>query len=326
MHNILVTGGAGYIGSHTVSALLKNPHYRVIVLDDLRTGFVDNIPRENFVHGSIHDIELVSTLLHKENITSVLHFAASTVITASIQSPLDYYHNNVTGTLNLLQACQRHPIDHFIFSSSAAVYGEPVERYLNEDHPTQPDNPYAQSKLMGEQILKDAAKALGFRYAILRYFNVAGASLDGHLGQRTAQATHLIKNAVQTACGKQPYLFVFGNDYPTPDGTCVRDYIHVADLADAHVCALSYLKAQGESITLNCGYGKGFSVHEVIQTLEMITERPLPVRYAPRRAGDLMSVVADNTRIKKILHWKPHYNDLSFIIKTALQFEQRALT
>jgi UDP-glucose 4-epimerase len=321
MRNIVVTGGAGYIGSHVVKALLADPKNHVVVIDNLSTGFVENVGAATFIQGDIQNTQLLATIFAKEKINVVMHFAASTVLSESIQFPLRYYQNNVLGTLSLLQVCQDHPIEHFILSSSAAVYGATEVEHIHEDHPTLPLNPYAASKLMSEQIVTDVAQSLGFTYAILRYFNVAGADPDGKLGQRTPQATHLIKNAVQTACGLHSALPIYGNDYATPDGTCIRDYIHVNDLASAHLKALDYLTASGRSVTLNCGYGHGFSVIEVIKAIEQLTGRSLPIKQAPRRQGDLAQVIADNTRIKSILDWQPQFNDLAFIVKTALDFE-----
>ncbi len=321
---ILVTGGAGFIGSHIVKALVeKHPTARIVVLDDLSTGFADSLPSEVMLtKGNILDTFLVDQLIQNEKITTIIHLAAKTVIPESIARPQDYYQTNTMGTLNLLFACAKHGVKHFVYSSTAAVYGIQDDKITEQDE-TAPCNPYGRSKLMSEQMLKDIAKQYPMNFIILRYFNVAGAALDGTIGQRTPQATHLVKVAVQTACGLKPSLSIFGNDYPTPDGTCIRDFIHVSDLATAHCDALRYLENDGESITLNCGYGHGFSVMEVVKALEKITQQTLPITIAPAREGDLACVIADNTKIKEVLNWKPQFDDIEVIVKSAYEWEKK---
>ncbi|MBS0290092.1 MAG: UDP-glucose 4-epimerase GalE [Proteobacteria bacterium] len=325
VNSVLVTGGAGYIGSHVVSALLDAQVTNLVVLDNLSTGFKESLTKDiNFVLGDIQDFCLLSKLLAKERIDTVIHLAAKTVIPESITFPQRYYQNNTFGTLNLLQACVENKVKNFIYSSTAAVYGK-AEHNIAETCSTKPINPYGHSKLMAEQMLIDTAKSYPLNYVILRYFNVAGADPSTKMGQRTLNATHLIKAAVQTACKIVPYLAIFGTDYPTPDGTCIRDYIHVSDLANAHLSAMQYLNEEKGSAILNCGYGRGYSVKQVIKTLEKITNESLPVLIAPARAGDLPQVVAQNTKIKSLLKWAPQFDDIEFIIRTALAFEQKML-
>lgn len=319
--HVLVTGGAGYIGSHVVKSLTEQGA-KVTILDNLSTGFKENILAGQFIQGDIGDQELISRILREEKIETVMHFAALTVIPESIQQPLKYYENNVMGTLNLLKACVAQGVQNFIFSSTAAVYAVSDCSQINEQSPTLPSTPYGYSKLISEQMIKDVAASHSLRYAILRYFNVAGACPSGKIGQRTKNATHLIKVAVETACGLHCALPIYGEDYPTPDGTCIRDFIHVSDLADAHIKAAHYLKKEGKSLILNCGYGKGFSVKEVIDALEKVNQQPLPVQITQAREGDLPRVVADNQLIQRLLEWRPQYDDLHFIIKTALEFEK----
>lgn len=325
LSNILVTGGAGYIGSHVVKALREAKAHRLVVLDNLSTGFADSLPKDvEFVHGDIRDQTLVSNILKTNQIQAVIHLAAVTIIPESIQNPLKYYQHNTVGTLQLLEACLHNQVDSFIYSSTAAVYGKQEDTLkITEASPTLPSNPYGHSKLMSEQIIKDMAYSSKLKYIILRYFNVAGADPLGEIGQRTLHATHLIKVAVQTACGLQKSLAVFGTDYPTADGTCIRDFIHVSDLAMAHVKALDYLQTGGSSTTLNCGYGRGYSVKEVIKAVETISQKTLPILASPPREGDLSHVVADNAKIKSLLKWQPQYDDLAFIVKTAYEWEKR---
>lgn len=318
--SILITGGAGYVGSHVANAL-KATSRRFIVVDNLSTGYLENIPNVPFVQADIHDKERLANIIRTEKITAIMHFAASTIISDSIQHPLDYYQNNTVGTLNLLEVSTREKIKHFIFSSTAAVYG-PSTQNIPENASLVPTNPYGYSKVMSEQMIKDVAKTGALQFVILRYFNVAGASMDGKIGQRTKNATHLLKVAVETACGLRKTLPIYGNDYSTPDGTCIRDFIHVDDLASAHIQALHYLENQGESVTLNCGYGKGYSVQEVITALETICQQSLPIVIQERREGDIAHVVADNTLIKKTLNWHPQYNDIHLIVKSAYEWEQ----
>jgi UDP-glucose 4-epimerase len=319
---VLITGGAGYIGSHLVHALQETSGSPLVILDNLATGFAEAVPASaRLIVGDIKDTALLDNLMANEAIETVIHLAASTVIPESLHNPGKYYDNNTFGTLNLLQACAKHHVKYFIFSSTAAVYA-PSNQKLKEESPTLPQNPYGHSKLMAEQMIKDFAKAHELRYIILRYFNVAGASLDGLNGQRHAKASHLIKTAVQTACGLLPNLPIFGTDYPTLDGTCIRDFIHVSDLANAHIQALHYLQRSGESLTLNCGYGHGYSVKEVIATLEKILGKTLPVTLAPRRAGDLPEVIAETSAIEQI-SWRPQFNSLTTIVESALNWEKK---
>lgn len=320
--NILITGGAGYIGSHLVRMLLTLTQGTIVVLDNFSTGSPKaTLAPAKYFTGDIQDSALLSKILAKEKIDSVIHLAANTVIADSISNPIQYYQNNTFATLALLKACLKQSVSYFIFSSTAAVYqGQPYP--VKEDSPTHPVNPYGHSKLMSEQILKDCANASSLRYVILRYFNVAGADPSGEIGQH-AQHTHLIKTAAQTVCQRRQALPIYGQNHPTQDGTCVRDFIHVNDLAKAHLSALSYLQEGGPSTTLNCGYGQGFSVQQVVNTIEKLTQQSLPVFIAPPRAGDLPYVVADPTQIKQVLKWRPQFDDLSFIIKTALDWERK---
>ncbi len=321
MKCVLITGGAGYIGSHVVDALSKTSNAKIIVLDNLSTGFSDAVNSAKLVVGDLLDKVLIDSLFKEHQFDCVMHFAACTVIPESISHPLKYYQNNTVGTLNLLDACQRYDTRYFIFSSTAAVYAPFSDHQIKEDHLIAPSNPYGRSKRMAEEMIMDFSNHTGMKYAILRYFNVAGAHPNGHLGQRTRQASHLIKAAVETACDKRSYLPIFGTDYPTFDGTCIRDYIHVCDLADAHIQALAYLD-QGSSCTLNCGYGKGASVKQVIGSLQSVCGKPIPTQASARREGDLAYVIADPSHMMTLLHWKPRFNDLDLIIKTAYEFEK----
>ncbi len=320
---ILVTGGAGYIGSHIVKSLVEFNATNIVVLDNLSTGFANSLPPAvKLVQGDITDEKLVSALLAKEKINTVIHLAAKTVIPDSIVNPQEYYRTNTQGTLSLLRACVEQKVAYFIYSSTAAVYGNNGENKISEKSKTDPTNPYGHSKLMSEQMLQDIAKASNLKYLILRYFNVAGAAIDGSIGQRTKHATHLIKVAAQTACYPEKTFSIFGDTYPTPDGTCIRDFIHVSDLASAHLASLTYLQEGGESCTLNCGYGHGYSVKEVIKAVEEVTGNPLPVSIAKARVGDLPCVIADNSKIKHVLNWKPQYDDLNVIVKSAYEWEK----
>lgn len=321
--NILVTGGAGYIGSHVLKVLAKQQIGNLVVLDNLSTGNEKFVTNAKLVKGDIRDEKLVLDILKSEKIDAVMHLAAKTSVPESLSQPELYYNVNTYGTLILLEACKKAHVTQFIFSSTAAVYGLPKDKLVLENAPTTPINPYGHSKLMSEQMIQDASSAHGLRYINLRYFNVAGADPEGMLGQTGKKAEHLIKVALETACGKRKNLPIFGNDYPTKDGTCIRDFIHVNDIAQAHVDALSHLQKDGRSMMLNCGYGQGYSVKEVIETVETIVGRPLATTNAPRREGDSPCVVADNEKIKKTLQWKPQFNDLAFIIKTALDWEKK---
>src|SRR5687767_8010762 len=283
--SILVTGGAGYIGSHVVRQLGERGE-RVVVLDNLSTGFRSAVLHGELVLGDTGDKELVTRLLREHGVTTVMHFAAHTIVPESVSDPLKYYGNNTCSTRSLLQSCVEAGVKNFVFSSTAAVYGIPPGDYAEESSPTAPINPYGTSKLMSEWMLRDLAHASSLRYVVLRYFNVAGSDSGGRIGQSTRKATLLVKVAAEASLGKRPHLSIFGTDYPTPDGTGVRDYIHVEDLADAHLRSLDYLHDGGESVTLNCGYGHGYSVREVLATVERVHGVPLEVVEAPRRAGD----------------------------------------
>ncbi|QSA98810.1 UDP-glucose 4-epimerase GalE [Methylococcus sp. EFPC2] len=319
---ILVTGGAGYIGSHVVKQLGEQGE-RIVVLDNLSTGFRDSVLYGEFVEGDTGDLELVARILKEHGIVSVLHFAAHTIVPESVENPLKYYGNNTCKTRNLLQSCQQAGVQHFIFSSTAATYGIPQDTRCHEDTPTSPINPYGTSKLMSEMMLRDLSSATDLRHVILRYFNVAGSDPEGKIGQSTRNATLLIKVAAEVAVGKREKLLVFGTDYPTPDGTGVRDYIHVSDLADAHIQALNYLRQGGDSTTLNCGYGHGYSVREVIDTVNKVNGSPIKVEEQPRRAGDPPSLVAAVDKIHRTLDWKPKYDDLEIIVRTSLEWEKK---
>jgi UDP-glucose 4-epimerase len=318
----LITGGAGYIGSHTVLALCQAGR-RVVVLDDLSTGSRRVVPEGvELVVGDVGDKQLVQRLVADHAIDSVIHFAGSILVEESVSEPLRYYGNNVAASRNLLEACSEAGIDRFIFSSTAAVYGAPDEVPVPETAPTLPINPYGSSKLVIEWMLRDLAAAGRLRYVALRYFNVAGADPQGRSGQLGPVATHLIKIASQVVAGIRDSIAIYGDDYETPDGTCVRDYIHVSDLAAAHLAALAYLEAGGESCSLNCGYGRGYSVREVLHAVERCTGRPLNPRPAPRRPGDPPILVADVSALRQTLRWVPRFDDLDLIITTAIDWEK----
>ncbi|MGH8179151.1 MAG: UDP-glucose 4-epimerase GalE [Steroidobacter sp.] len=320
--SILVTGGAGYIGSHVVRQLGER-NEKVVVLDNLSTGFRSAVLHGSLVVGDTGDRELVRQLLHEHGVETVMHFAAHTIVPESVSNPLKYYANNTCSTRSLLQCCQEAGVRRFVFSSTAAVYGTPSSGVAAEDSPTQPINPYGTSKLMSEWMLRDLAAATDLRYIALRYFNVAGSDPDGRIGQSTINATLLTKVACEVAVGKRPHVSIFGTDYPTPDGTGVRDYIHVEDLASAHVKALDYLRRQGESATLNCGYGHGYSVREVISMLNRVNGRALTTVEGPRRAGDPPTLVAQAQRVREVLGWAPHYDNLEEIVRSQLEWERR---
>lgn len=319
---ILVTGGAGYIGSHVVRQL-GELNENVLVLDNLSSGFRSAVVHGALALGDTGDRELVSRLLREHRVETVMHFAAHTVVPESVSNPLKYYSNNTCATRNLLQCCQEAAVKHFVFSSTAAVYGVPSSGTAAEDSPTQPINPYGTSKLMSEWMLRDVGAASDLRYVILRYFNVAGSDPGGRIGQSTINGTLLTKVACEVAVGKRPHVSIFGTDYPTPDGTGVRDYIHVEDLADAHVKALDYLRKAGPSATLNCGYGHGYSVREVISMVDRLNGRPLKKIEAPRRAGDPPALVAQAQRIRQVLNWSPRHDNLEAIVRSQLEWERR---
>ena len=322
---ILVTGGAGYIGSHMVHELVDASE-QVVVLDNLSTGFRFLLPATApFVAGSTGDRQLVAQALRHYGVTAIIHFAASIVVPDSLRDPLGYYRNNTMNTCVLLDAAIEAGVKQFIFSSTAAVYGDADKDPVREDAVTQPISPYGNSKLMSEIMLHDAGKAHDLRFVILRYFNVAGADPKLRTGQATAGATHLIKVACETAIGKRAKIDVYGTDYPTPDGTCIRDYIHVSDLARAHAAALAYLRRGGVSATFNCGYGRGSSVFEVIGAVRRASRREFRVDIAGRRAGDPVALVANVERIRSTLDWRPQFEDLDTIVAHALAWERRLL-
>ncbi len=318
---ILVTGGAGYIGSHMVK-LLGERGYQVLTVDNLSDGNPWAV-----LYGDLKVVDLLNYKALEEVLLefkpeAVIHFAAKVKVPESVRKPLLYYENNFLGTLNLLQAMQRAGTQYLIFSSTAAVYGIPDKVPIKEDDPTKPINPYGWSKLFTEQAIKDFSYTTGLKYAILRYFNVAGADPEGKIGQVSKEPTHLILRAVKTATGQFPHMEVFGTDYPTPDGTCIRDYVHVMDLCEAHLKALDYLMSGGQSHVFNVGYGRGYSVLEVVQKVKEVSGVDFEVRYAPRREGDPPMLVADSQKARQILGWKPQYDNLEFIIKTALDWEK----
>lgn len=323
---ILVTGGAGYIGSHVVKQLGEETDHEITVLDNLATGFRESILYGDFIEADLSDFARIEQIIKEGNYDAVIHFAASLVVPESVEKPLKYYLNNTANTANLIKQCVDYGVDKFIFSSTAATYGEPApdEVPVTEESPTAPINPYGSSKLMSETVLRDAAAAYkDFNYIALRYFNVAGASLDGKIGQSTKNATLLIKVAAETALGKREKMFIFGDDYPTPDGTCIRDYIHVEDLASAHIKALEYLEKEQQSGVFNCGYGHGFSVKEVLDTMKKVSGVDFPVEIKERRAGDPAILISDNSKIRNIMGWEPKYDDLELICKTGLEWEKK---
>jgi len=307
--SILVTGGAGYIGSHVVKMLGERGE-RVVVLDDLSTGNRDAVLHGTLIQGNTADSELVAKILNEHQVDTVMHFAAHTIVPESVTDPLKYYRNNTSATRNLLECCQQAGIANFVFSSTAATYGI---------------NPYGMSKLMSEHMIKDLSAACDMKHVILRYFNVAGCDPDGRIGQSTKNATLLIKVASEVAVGKRDSLYVFGTDYPTQDGTGIRDYIHVSDLASAHLSALDYLRDGGESTLVNCGYGQGYSVRQVIDSVSKLNGAEINVIEEPRRAGDPPALIASVEKIRKTLDWVPQYNELDVIVKTSLDWERTLL-
>ena len=321
-NKILVTGGAGYIGSHVVR-LLSGAGKQLVVLDNLSTGFSNAVIGAELIVGDTGDRDLITSLLKEHKIDTVLHFAAHTIVPESVDNPLKYYGNNTCCTRNLLECCSSAGVKYFIFSSTAAVYGIPDDSFCTEDSPLSPINPYGTSKLMSEMMLRDLGKASDMRHVILRYFNVAGSDPDGRIGQSTQKATQLIKVAAEVAVGKREQLYVFGSDYPTPDGTGVRDYIHVDDLAGAHIKALDYLSEGGDSVTLNFCYGHGYSVREVIDAVNRVNGSPIKVKEEQRRAGDPPALIAKADKAREVLGWEPSYDDLDFIVKTSLDWERK---
>jgi len=322
--SILVTGGAGYIGSH-VALQLRERGERVVVLDDLSRGFRQAVLDAPLVTGHVGDRARVSALLKEHQVDTVMHFAAFTIVPESVRAPLKYYGNNTCATRTLLECCVAADVRYFVFSSTAAVYGIPASGVAAEDTPTAPINPYGTSKLMSEWMLASVAQASALRYAALRYFNVAGSDTGGRIGQATPDATLLVKVACEAAAGKRQEVEIFGTDYPTPDGTGVRDYIHVEDLAAAHLDALGWLRRGSESTTLNVGYGHGYSVRQVLASVERVTGRTLKVRESARRPGDPPALIARADRIRSQLNWQPRLDDLDTIVRTAWNWEQRLL-
>jgi UDP-glucose 4-epimerase len=322
---VLVTGGAGYIGSHMVHAL-ADAGERVVVLDDLSTGFDWAIPKGvPLIIGETGDQALVAGLIAQHAVDAIVHFAASIVVPDSVSDPLGYYRNNTVNSRALIETAVKGGVRHFIFSSTAAVYGNPAKVPVDEDDATQPVSPYGSSKLMTEIMLRDAGRAHALGHVILRYFNVAGADPKLRTGQSTKGATHLIKVAVETALGRRDQMHVFGTDYPTPDGTCIRDYIHVTDLVRAHSDALAYLRGGGTSRTLNCGYGHGFSVLEVIEAVKQVAKVDFRVELGDRRPGDPAQIVAASNRIRSVLGWRPQFDDLATIVSHALAWERELM-
>jgi UDP-glucose 4-epimerase len=319
---ILVTGGAGYIGSHVVRRL-GNAGENVITLDNLSTGFEAAVTAGELVIGDTGDAALLDRVFGAHDIDTVMHFAAHTIVPESVADPLKYYGNNTASSRTLFECANAHGVKHIVFSSTAAVYGIPPEGKASEGTPTRPINPYGSSKLMTEWMLRDLANAGGPRYVALRYFNVAGCEPSGTIGQSTPKATLLVKVACEAAVGRRPGVTVFGSDYPTPDGTGLRDYIHVEDLATAHLDALNYFREGGKSATLNCGYGHGYSVREVLAAVEKANGAPLTITEGPRRDGDPPELVAVAKKIQTVLGWKPKFDDLDMIVRTSLEWERK---
>jgi UDP-glucose 4-epimerase len=321
---ILVTGGAGYIGSHVVRQLGESGE-RVVVLDNLVKGFRQAVTTGDLIVGDVGDHSLVSRLLAEYQVDTVMHFAAHISVAESVANPLKYYGNNTCGTRALLQACAERNVKNFVFSSSAAVYGVPADGYADETSPTNPINAYGTSKLMSEWMLRDVAAVNPLRYVALRYFNVAGAHPGGQIGHSTIGSHLLTKVACEALVGKRPHVSVFGSDYPTPDGTGVRDYLHIEDLAAAHLDALTYLRGGGKSSALNVGYGHGYSVREVLAMVESVAGKPLNIREEPRRPGDPAYLVARADRVRTELGWRPRYDDLQAIVSSSVAWEHKLL-
>lgn len=325
--SILVTGGAGYIGSHVVLQLRERGE-RVVVLDDLSTGFREAVRDTPLVIGNAGDSALVSHTLRTHDVDTVMHFAASISVPDSVREPLAYYRNNTVNTRALLEACATHGLTQFVFSSTAAVYGMPATGRASEADPTQPINPYGRSKLMSEWMLRDLASATAhteypLRYVALRYFNVAGADPALRIGQALKASFHLVHVAAEHVSGRRPHVSMFGTDYATPDGTAIRDYLHVVDLARAHLDALDYLRAGRDSTTLNVGYGHGYSVREVLEAVQRAADQPLVIQTGPRRAGDPPVLVSEATRIRELLGWQPGHDDLDQIVRSAIEWEKK---
>ena len=319
---VLVTGGAGYIGAHVVLALVGDGA-RVVVYDNLSTGRRDSVIGAELVVGDLADTARLRTLFADHDFAAVLHFAASVIVPESVEKPLDYYANNTANTLALLRCCEAARVNRLVFSSTAAVYGEPAGGVCDEAMAPAPINPYGASKLMSEGMLRDLAAASDFRYVALRYFNAAGADGQGRVGECTPHSTHLVKLACEAALGKRPSLTIFGTDYDTPDGTCLRDYIHVDDLAQVHLAALAHLESGGDSQVLNCGYGKSVSVRQVIDCVKAVSGVDFAVVEGERRAGDPPRLIAACARVRQVLDWTPRHDDLEEIVATALDWEQK---
>ena len=321
--NVLVTGGCGYIGSHVIRHL-SEIDAKVIVIDNLSTGFRENLLRnETLVEANVGDQAVLDRVLGADKFDAVIHFAAALVVPESVHDPVKYYTNNTLNTLKLLEMVTKHKVPRFIFSSTAATYGQPDKIPVKETDPVRPESPYGASKLMSERMLQDVAIATGLKYLILRYFNVAGADPECRLGQRLRDATHLVKVACETACGLRPGMAIYGTDFKTRDGTCVRDYIHIEDLASAHTMALDYLMKGGDSRILNAGYGQGYSVSEVVNAVKKVSGVDFKVTMAARRPGDPAEVVASNDEIKKVLGWRPRYANLETIVEHAYKWERK---
>ena len=319
---ILVTGGAGYIGSHVVRQL-GNAAEDVVVLDNLSSGFEAAVTSGQLIVGDTGDVALLEKIFSEHDIDTVMHFAAHTVVPESVADPLKYYRNNTASSRSLLEAANKHGVKNFVFSSTAAVYGIPDGGRASEETATKPINPYGTSKLMTEWMLRDLAFAGGPKYVALRYFNVAGCEPTGTMGQSTPKATLLVKVACEAATGKRPGVSIFGTDYPTPDGTGLRDYIHVEDLASAHLDALTYLRNGGDSTVLNCGYGHGYSVRDVLKAVENANGEALSITEQPRRAGDPPELIAVADRVRDVLGWSPRFDDLDTIVRTSLAWERK---
>ena len=321
-NSILVTGGAGYIGSHVVKQLGKAGE-NVVILDNLSKGYKEAVLYGELIVGDTGDKELVSRIIDEHNVDTVMHFAAHTIVPESVSNPLKYYWNNTCSSRNLLECCETAKVKNFIFSSTAAVYGEPETPSVTEESPNQPINAYGTSKLMTEWMLRDLAHASNLRYVALRYFNVAGCDPEGLIGQSTPEATLLIKVACEAAVGKRDKVYIFGTDYPTPDGTGIRDYIHVEDLASAHISSLEYLRKGGDSTTMNCGYGHGYSVREVLDMINKLNITPITIIEEDRRAGDPPQLIAIVDKIHNTIEWKPLHDNLEVIVQTALDWEKK---
>jgi UDP-glucose 4-epimerase len=322
---VLVTGGAGYIGSHMVLRLLDAGE-EVVVLDDLSTGFAWAVDgRATLISGDAGDMPLVDRVIRDHRVAEIIHFAGSLLVGESVSEPLKYYANNVATSRNLVEAALKGGVRHFVFSSSAAVYGMTGMAQVGEEAPLNPVSPYGRTKLVTEWMLADVASVHPITYGALRYFNVAGADPGGRSGESTLSATHLVKAAAQAALGRRPYLSIFGTDYPTPDGTCVRDYIHVTDLVDAHALLLQHLRRGGRSVTLNCGYGRGYSVRQVIETMRQVSGAHFEIREMERRAGDPAAIVARAERVREVIGWRPRHDDLETIVASALSWERHLM-